>query len=75
MPDTCRRCDFFLDRGLASASSPPSKKSDVNTGICWRHVPQIKPGSSVDGRAIFPTIHADHWCGEFQNRALLESPC
>lgn len=77
MRDTCSKCDFFLERGLASASSPPSRKNEleVGGGVCRRHAPQIAIGSERFGDAYFPKIHGDHWCGDFHVEARMQSPC
>lgn len=77
MPDTCQTCDFFLDRGLASASSPPDRQSDLDFsgGICRRNAPQIVPTAERYGDAFFPKAHGDHWCGEFRCEARMQSPC
>lgn len=77
MRDTCRTCDFFLDRGLASASSPPSKTSDlmIGMGICRRRAPQIVGDAPYEERSQFPMVDDSQWCGDFRSAAHQYSPC
>ncbi len=77
MPDTCRTCDFYLDRGLASASSPPSEKDplDFTGGICRRHAPTIAGDADYRDRWQFTKVHGDQWCGDFHVAARAQSPC
>jgi hypothetical protein len=78
MAEACRTCDFFLDGGLASASSLPTKKSDLRLsgGICRRHAPVIVPDIDlpIDQRSQFPIVDSAHWCGDFRNEAW-STPC
>lgn len=78
MRDTCHACDFFLERGLASASSPPSETSDmsIGRGICRRRSPVVVPDPDLplEQRSQFPIVDNAHWCGDFRSGAWT-SPC
>jgi hypothetical protein len=68
----CAVCDHFLARGhTLSKSSPQEQRVEFAVGICRRHPPRaLYDPDDQDILSVFPAVHHDHRCGEFNTSEL-----
>jgi hypothetical protein len=73
----CAACNHYLARGLTlSKASPQDKRTEVATGICRRHPPTaLYDPDDQDILSVFPTVHRDQRCGEYEPKGGWQSPC
>jgi hypothetical protein len=65
---TCAQCIHFLARGHPLAKSKPTEQRfECDIGICRRRAPRVIWDSDEnDILSVFPAVHRDQRCGEFE---------
>jgi hypothetical protein len=74
---TCAVCNHYLHQGVSLAkTSSTERRSELSIGICRRHPPRtIYDPDDQDILSVFPAVHRDQRCGEFEPRGGWQSPC
>ncbi len=71
----CSSCLHFLEGAAAASEVDPAATFEViepAQGICRRYPPRWVPDLDMqDTKSVFPYVHRDHECGEFNSRMPL----
>lgn len=71
----CSSCLHFLSGAAASSEVDPAATFEITVpgqGICRRYPPRWVPDLDMQNTtSVFPYVHRDHECGEFNGRMPL----
>lgn len=72
---SCSSCNHFLVGVFSLAANDPAQKwqsAPDGHGICRRYPPRFVPEPNAEETvSLFPSVHADQHCGEFNSRVPL----
>ena len=68
---TCSRCTHFSAKAASDATIQPVKEDLSAVGVCRRYPPQMTKRGDAFLTSIFPNVHRENACGEFEDRMPL----
>ncbi len=67
---TCSSCAHFSARAASDATIKPTNEDLSAVGVCRRYPPRMEPRTSFLA-SVFPNVHRDNACGEYDSRVPL----
>jgi hypothetical protein len=68
---TCARCVHFSAKAASDATIEPVRQDLGHVGVCRRYPPQMTKRGDAFLTSIFPNVHRENACGEYQDRIPL----
>lgn len=63
---TCASCTHFTAKAGSDATIEPARDDLSRIGICRRYPPRMTPKQAFTP-SLFPNVHRNHVCGEYQS--------